>query len=601
MLENVVVLVEDGHPGGPLGLYEGMPLHGAGPVRLHGDARPDHDLPASRCAPSPATRPTWCTRCASPSSTRSATTSASTTTGSTSSATAERGLPGLAAVSRPGPGGVDCRRGLPPQAAERRRGASSSTSVPTGSPSCRPGLAAGRRHRARHRRPRRVEGTVGTGLSILRAGPDPGRAGCGSRRARRVEHHQLRAHHRPARSAGRACWPSAASRSRSSGSTPCSSTSRSSSGWSAPATSRSSRRASGAAQTFSNIRRPDVVQREIYVQMEDNENRKFDRIAAGARRRRLSAADAGRASCHDLLPAGRHHARPSSRPRRPACWAERLTGGAPTTAAGRQPGPVGHRDAGRVGPSAGGLHPLLRAARHRGTSAAPSDPGSRRDRRPRPRPGGDVRRGEPARGRTTRWSPPAWRCTSRSPRSVADVAPRARRPWPTAVAAPPPEPRSPAAPAPAPARPGLRPDLAPAVDGARRRHLRRVGARRRRLGRRLGRRPGALPRGHRRGGAGAARPTSCSPRPSRGRSRPTTCPTWRRRSAAAAVVVDGQDLFWWGVRTRTRGGAPRRGRRRPPPTRPSADGATAAGCPRSADGRPTSGRGRRAGRSARRP
>ncbi|HYI62943.1 MAG TPA: PH domain-containing protein [Acidimicrobiales bacterium] len=34
-------------------------------------------------------------------------------------------------------------------------------------------------------------------------------------------------------------------------------------------------------ETFENIRRPAIVQREIYVQMEDNENRKFDRITTG--------------------------------------------------------------------------------------------------------------------------------------------------------------------------------------------------------------------------------------------------------------------------------------------------------------------------------
>lgn len=32
------------------------------------------------------------------------------------------------------------------------------------------------------------------------------------------------------------------------------------------------------SESFSNIRRPSIVQKEIYVQMEDNENRKFDRI-----------------------------------------------------------------------------------------------------------------------------------------------------------------------------------------------------------------------------------------------------------------------------------------------------------------------------------
>ena len=36
-------------------------------------------------------------------------------------------------------------------------------------------------------------------------------------------------------------------------------------------------------ETFANIRKPDMVQREIYVQMENNENRKFDRVNAGTR------------------------------------------------------------------------------------------------------------------------------------------------------------------------------------------------------------------------------------------------------------------------------------------------------------------------------
>lgn len=35
-------------------------------------------------------------------------------------------------------------------------------------------------------------------------------------------------------------------------------------------------------ETFENIRKPAIVQREIYVQMEDNENRKFDRVRAPA-------------------------------------------------------------------------------------------------------------------------------------------------------------------------------------------------------------------------------------------------------------------------------------------------------------------------------
>ena len=32
------------------------------------------------------------------------------------------------------------------------------------------------------------------------------------------------------------------------------------------------------SESFTNIRKPDMVQREIYVQMENNENRKFDRV-----------------------------------------------------------------------------------------------------------------------------------------------------------------------------------------------------------------------------------------------------------------------------------------------------------------------------------
>ncbi|HEV7720024.1 MAG TPA: PH domain-containing protein [Iamia sp.] len=35
-------------------------------------------------------------------------------------------------------------------------------------------------------------------------------------------------------------------------------------------------------EQFDNIRKPAIVQREIYVQMEDNENRKFDRVRAPA-------------------------------------------------------------------------------------------------------------------------------------------------------------------------------------------------------------------------------------------------------------------------------------------------------------------------------
>ena len=56
------------------------------------------------------------------------------------------------------------------------------------------------------------------------------------------------------------------------------------------------------SQSFSNIRRPNVVQREIYVQMEANENRKFDRISTGGGAA-PSAADE-LAKLHDLLAKG---------------------------------------------------------------------------------------------------------------------------------------------------------------------------------------------------------------------------------------------------------------------------------------------------------
>ena len=53
-------------------------------------------------------------------------------------------------------------------------------------------------------------------------------------------------------------------------------------------------------QSFSNIRRPSLVQREVYVQMEDNENRKFDRRGGAPA---SSAADEV-AKLHELLRQG---------------------------------------------------------------------------------------------------------------------------------------------------------------------------------------------------------------------------------------------------------------------------------------------------------
>ncbi|HMJ79344.1 MAG TPA: PH domain-containing protein [Iamia sp.] len=47
-------------------------------------------------------------------------------------------------------------------------------------------------------------------------------------------------------------------------------------------------------EEFENIRKPAIVQREIYVQMEENENRKFDRVRAPAAEAPSQADEIGR-------------------------------------------------------------------------------------------------------------------------------------------------------------------------------------------------------------------------------------------------------------------------------------------------------------------
>ena len=162
---------------------------------------------------------------------------------------------------------------------------------------------------------------------------------------------------------------SPASRSRSSGSTPCSSTSGSSSASSGAATSSIESAGERGTEHFTDIRKPALVQREIYVQMEDNENRKFDRVRRPGRRGLALDGRAAREAPRPR-PAGRASRPSSSRPRRRSCSDREPRG------AGRQPRPVGHRDAAGLGGPAGGLHPVLRAARPAGTSAAPRTPTS---------------------------------------------------------------------------------------------------------------------------------------------------------------------------------------------------------------------------------
>lgn len=57
----------------------------------------------------------------------------------------------------------------------------------------------------------------------------------------------------------------------------------------------------GGRQTFSDVRKPALVQNEIYRQIEANENRKFDRIGRGQGGQRGAAAPGGSLSIPDQL------------------------------------------------------------------------------------------------------------------------------------------------------------------------------------------------------------------------------------------------------------------------------------------------------------
>ena len=55
-------------------------------------------------------------------------------------------------------------------------------------------------------------------------------------------------------------------------------------------------------QRFSDIRRPSEVQNEIYHQMEENENRKFDRIDANIDRKLAQTGPAPAAAAQQSIP-----------------------------------------------------------------------------------------------------------------------------------------------------------------------------------------------------------------------------------------------------------------------------------------------------------
>ena len=95
---------------------------------------------------------------------------------------------------------------------------------------------------------------------------------------------------------------------------------------------------------------------------------------------------------------------------------------------------------------------------------------------------------------------------------------------------------------------GVRPDLATAVDDDERRHLRVVDAGRPGHRERVRRRDRALPDDDARRRQPPGSPIWCWRRPSPTRSRTATS-VELRTVAPDARLVDGQDLFWWGVRT----------------------------------------------------
>ena len=104
-------------------------------------------------------------------------------------------------------------------------------------------------------------------------------------------------------------------------------------------------------QRFTNVRQPSAVQNEIYRQMEANENRKYDRVGASVRRRqrrgarRDSSIPAQIRELDELRKQGvlteAEFAGQEAAAARPHVTARR--------AAGRQPRPVGHRDAAGLG------------------------------------------------------------------------------------------------------------------------------------------------------------------------------------------------------------------------------------------------------------
>ena len=220
----------------------------------------------------------------------------------------------------------------------------------------------------------------------------------------------------------------------------------------------------------------------------------------------------------------------------------------PDARVGRQPGPVGDRDVARPRGRRRRLHPVLRAARPAATSAAPRTPTSPRsspsapdlvvlDEEENRREDADALQAAGVALLVT-----AVRSVDDALAAVEQLARATGRPVPAAAGA---------AAAAAGATDRLRADLAAAVDVAQRRHLRRVGAGRARRRPRDGGRARTATRPSTSTTSPPGGPTSCSCRASRTPSPTPTSTSWPAGWRRPAVRrVDGQDLFWWGIRTR---------------------------------------------------
>ena len=404
LMDNVVVIVEDGRPGRPARPLRGRAPHGPGRLVRPGadDARPHHDLPPADLRTvldseqvveqvthhrRPRGGPPFRHRRPPPDRAGLGLTRARRL-GS---------LPGGPSGAPP-PAGIRCARAVPEEAAERPRGHR---------PRPPPPLvvlraAAVRADRLGRPRPGLVlsatDGRVDAGPRRHR---HPGLPGLVRPALLALDHHQLRGHHRPAdlppRRAGQARHrdPARPGQHRVLPPVDLRAHGRARATWSSSPPARPGR------QAFSNVRNPSPCRTRSTGR--SRPTRTASSTGSGA----VGAGHAGRRARRPRLdprPDPRARRAAQAGPRSPRRSSRRRSSSSSTGCEprppghGRQPGPLGHRDPAGLGRHAGGLHAVLRAARPaaRGRHQGPRRRGHRR---PRARPGGAVRRGEPARGR----------------------------------------------------------------------------------------------------------------------------------------------------------------------------------------------------------